>query len=98
MLILIDVMFNRSGDKVGEVHVATHRDSPHKVQHPMHPKREIDIIDFIRLIHDNKEAFDASGWGAMSKHPDYPGKTISEVFLAEIVRLNDKEARAVMGV
>jgi hypothetical protein len=39
-----------------------------------------------------------AGYGVMSNHPGYPGKTRWQVVLSEVVRLNDATARGILGV
>lgn len=58
----------------------------------------LDLIDHIANISKGTTPLAGTGWDKISTHPAYPGKTILDVFKAEIVRLNDAVARAALGV
>ena len=59
---------------------------------------DVNSLDMLVDLQKGRKNQTQAGWDVMSKHPQYPGKTRFEVMLAEIVRLDDKEARGALGV
>lgn len=69
-----------------------------QVVHPLLGASPVDRIHVIDGIHKGTIPIAGTGWDEISKHPNYPGKTRLEVFLAEVVKHNDTAARAILGV
>lgn len=58
----------------------------------------VDVIQFIKALHLGTIPITGTGWDVITKHPTYPGQTRLAALLAEIIRLNDAPARAILGV
>jgi hypothetical protein len=95
------IEFHYDLDQFGNVsgihYVETTPSDQYKVNHPAYDGP----IDFIHLaaawVSGNIPVV-GTGWDLPSSHPSYPGKTRLEVLVAEVIRLNDTEARKILGV
>jgi hypothetical protein len=98
MRIVVDVDIMPDGRVVAE-HVfhteatswntTSHEDALRGLTHPLHVIRDIKRGVYPTNNH---------GWDIISKHPNYAGKTRLEVLHEEVIRLDDKDAREILGV
>lgn len=58
----------------------------------------LDVIQYVKALHAGTIPIAGTGWDAITKHPTYPGQTRLQALVAEIIRLNDAPARAILGV
>lgn len=83
MVIEFDTVYFEDGSTAGVVTVDTSDPAAQKT---------------LQGLVDKTLDLNASGWGEISKHPGYEGKTRLDVLQAEVVRLNDAEGRKILGV
>jgi len=96
MLIEFDFDFDAGGNIIAK-HIWD--SSPANViTHPDGVTGKVHALIVMKLVKDGSPLVKQHGWDVVSKHPTYPGKTRLQVLLAEIVRLNDTPARALLGV
>lgn len=55
-------------------------------------------LQTLKNIRDGKLPIEGTGWDVLSSHPDHIGETRFEAVIAEIVRLDHEESRAILGV
>ena len=58
----------------------------------------VDVIQVIKALHLGLIPIAGTGWDVITKHPSYPGQTRFEALIGEIIRLDDKDARTILGV
>lgn len=56
------------------------------------------VQTMLAALKGNPAAIAKAGFGDATKLPPYPGKTRWEVIEAEVIALDDKPARAILGV
>lgn len=56
------------------------------------------VQNMLAALKGSPAAIAKAGFGDVTKLPPYPGKTRWEVIEAEVVALDDKPARAILGV
>lgn len=93
-----EVHYHNPEDTSHSAHVAhTERAAWNKVPDPERPDQQIDFIDFIAKLINNPALQKGTGLDQPSNHPEYPGKTILQVIVAEIMRRNDTDALRAIG-
>jgi hypothetical protein len=98
MRIVIDCDLDSKGNVLAEHVVHTEINAANLSEHPDGKTGLVDVIQVLKYLHDHPELHEHNGWAQITKLTAYPGKTRFEVYLAEIVRMNDVEARKVHGV
>jgi hypothetical protein len=98
MRIEYDYSFDSSGKVFGKHYIETAPGDQSKVIHPLIGPEPVDLIYLVAAWLSGKVPMAGSGWDNITHHPAYPGKTCLEALVGEIVRLNDVEARKVLGV
>lgn len=78
--------------------IHTERAGWNQVTAPAIQAAPMDMIDFIKHLVTTPASVNGTGHEVIAVHPLYNGKTRLQVLLAEVVRLNDAAARAVLGV
>lgn len=69
-----------------------------QVSHPTLGAAPLDVIHLLKAFHDGTLPIAGTGWEQITNHPDYPGKTRLQALIGEIIRLDDKESRTILGV
>jgi hypothetical protein len=98
MRIEFDYSFDTSGNVSAKHFVETTPGDQDKATHPMLGPDPVDFIHLAAAWVSGKIPVAGTGWDMQSSHPSHPGKTRLEVFVAEVIRLNDTEARKILGV
>lgn len=98
MRIEIDYDFDAKGNVIGTHFIETSVLPGNTSLQPSVSAVPIDKIQCVKNIHVGTIPIAGTSWDVISKHPLYPGQTRMQVFLSEIVRLNDVAARAALGV
>ena len=99
MWITIETIVDADNGNVIAKHVVDTIVSPaNQVINPANQAAKIDFIQAIKAYQTTPALMVGTGWDQIAKNAGYPGKTLLDVLLAEIVRLNDAPARAVLGI
>jgi hypothetical protein len=97
MRIVVDQHQHAAGLFVDHV-LHTERAPWNQIPDPRNVLVKMDMIDFLALLQSTPALAVGTGWDQATKIPIYPGKTLLQVALSEVVRLNDASARAILGV
>lgn len=98
MRIVFDFDFDTNGNVFASHFIDTHPGTQPQVLHPTLGSTPLDVIHLLKAFHTGTLPIAGTGWEQITKHPAYPGKTRLEALIAEIIRLNDTEARTILGV
>lgn len=98
MRIEFDYDFDPVGQICGRHYIETAPGAYQQVSHAALGPGAVDVIHLLKALHDGALPIAGTGWDEVAKHPDYPGQTRLQACIAEIVRLDDKPARTILGV
>lgn len=98
MNIIFDYDFDSAGRQAASHLIETTPGKYLKVQVPALGHDPVDVIQFINALHKGTIPIAGTGWEEVTKHPDYPNQTRLDALIGEIVRLDDRPSRAILGV
>lgn len=98
MRIVLSQVIGASGKVEAELVVHTEVSPTNQLNNALTGNVPLDMIQVIKGLHAGTIPIAGTGWDQLANHPLYPGKTLMQVLLAEVVRLNDAAARGVLGV
>lgn len=98
MRIEFDYELHHDGAVLGTHYIDTTPGVYSKVTHPALGKDPVDIMALINTLYKGTIPIAGTGWEEVTKHPGYPNQTRLDALIGEIIRLDDKPSRAILGV
>ena len=98
MRIHLSDVIGASGAKEAEIVIHTDVAPWNQLNNALTGNVPLDMVQVLKGLHHGTIPIAGTGWDQVANHPLYPGKTLMQVLIAELIRLNDVGARAVLGV
>lgn len=98
MRIHLSDVIGASGLKEAEIVIHTDVAPWNQLNNALTGNVPLDMVQVLKGLHAGTIPIAGTGWDQLANHPNYPGKTMMQVFVLELVRLNDVAARAALGV